>query len=215
MDPLGDRTGFGTCTIDFTEGSEVVRFREVPANARPRAHKDDLRFLAPGKALAYAMFLLKADVGACAARDIAFAAFMVAENEHLYRYLKSTSSVFSSQDVAQYLQNPEKFNPLLVSGDLLFYLSRIPDPPWSDIGDVHLHYAVEAKKFSFLPSGEAIKYAMLSVCRLVGYRMHCVPLSDPTADLLLAEELELGPGKFVVYDPAEPIVAARTTLSRG
>lgn len=209
------REGFGPCVIDFAPGSDILRFREVPEDQRPTGSGDAMWFIAPGKSNAYAMLLFNVDAGACKAKDIAFAASLIARNTHLYRYLKSRSSLFSSQDVAQYLQHPETCNPLLLSGDYLFYLSRTPDPPECDIEDMHLEYAVESKRFGFLPSGEAIKFAVLSVCKLVGYRMHCIPVSDPIADQLLVDEVALGPDQYVVYDPKQLAVAQGTTVSRG
>jgi len=196
------REGFGSCVIDFDDHSDTVHFREIPETQKPATVTDDLVFLANEKPRAYAMFLSGQD--SCSDKQIALAASLIARNHHLHRYLKSRGLVFSSQDIAQYLRDPEKNNPMVLSGNVIYYLSRPSGSISPDIEDMHLEYALAAKRFSFLPKGEALKFALLCVCRQTGFRLHCLSSEDPRADQLLDEET-LGPDEYVAFDPAQEI----------
>lgn len=193
------REGFGSCVIDFGDDSTIVHFREIPEEQKPATMMDDLLFLANAKARAYAMFLFDCD--SCSDSQHALAAALIAMNLHLHRYLKSRGVVFSSQDVALFLNDPDSFNPLVISGDTAYYLS-MTSSGHQDAEDLHLEYATALKRFSFLPSGEGLKFAVLSVCKQMGLRLHCLSVQDPRSDRLLDEDT-LGPNEYVAFDPSE------------
>jgi hypothetical protein len=198
------RNGFGTFVIDTYDADEAtVRLRETPPEQKPPTVKDEIGFLANGKAKAYAMFLTEADN--CASLTVALAGALIAANPYLHFYLKTAGQVFSSQDIALFLKDPEAFNPVVVTDSgVVYFLSATPQTSRSDLPDLHLDYQLACKKFAFLPAGEALKFALLSVCKGWGLRLHCLSSSDPRADKLLDEE-PLGPDECVVYDPSSPL----------
>jgi hypothetical protein len=193
------KQGFGSCIIDFDDHSTVVHFREIPADQKPAAMKDDLIFLGSGKAKAYAMFLFNAE--SFTGSQHALAAALIAMNPHLHYYLKSPGVVFSSQDIALFLKKPDFFNPLVMSGQTIYILSKTPLCVAHDLEELHLEFELARKRFNFLPSGEALKFAVLQVCKQTGLRLHCLPVQNPLADRLLDEE-PIGPDECVAYDPS-------------
>jgi hypothetical protein len=197
------KRGFGCCVVDSDDEETIVRFRETPEGQKPAATNDDTLFLANGKARAYAMIL--GDVERCTAAQHAVAAALIAMNPHLHYYLKARGLVFSSQDIALFLKDPDKFNPLVIAeSGPVYFLSKTALFGSYDPEDLHLEYALAAKRFNFLPSGEALKLAVLSVCKRMGLRLHCMPGQDPTAEKLLNEE-SLGPNECVSFDPSLPL----------
>jgi hypothetical protein len=193
--------GFGACSIDFDD-TAIVHFRELSQEEKPEALRDDLIFLANSKAKAYAMVLRGRDT--LTDQQYSTAAALVAMNSHLHFYLKSPGQIFSSQDIALFVKDPAFFNPLVIGTHAVYFLSKTSgyNPP--DLSDIHLEYALAVKRFSFLPSGEALKFALLSTCKMIGLRLHCLSVKDQRADNLLDEEA-LGPDEYVAYDPGQAI----------
>jgi hypothetical protein len=187
------RGGFGSCLIDSSDDPTIVHFREIPQEQKPPGMKDEIVFLANAKARAYAMILF--DVETCTASEHALASALIAMNPHLHYYLKSRGQVFSSQDIALFLENPRRFNPLVVTARTVYFLSKTSLFSGYDAEDLHLEYALALKRFSFLPSGEALKFALLWVCKQIGLRVHCAPVQDPMADKL---------SECVAFDPSQP-----------
>jgi hypothetical protein len=195
------REGFGASVIDFRDDSKIIHFREISTEQRPPSLADDQVFLANGKAKALAMALFDCDT--CTDQQHATAAALIAMNPYLYYFLKSRGEVFSSQDIALFLKDPESMNPLVISGETFFFISMTPVTRREDFDDLHLEFALAQKRFSFLPSGEALKFTVLSVCKQLGLRLHCASINDPSANKLLDDE-RLAPNECVVYEPEQP-----------
>ena len=193
------RSGLGACIIGSSNNATNVHFKAIPDESRPPFFKNDMVFLANGKARAYAMILWAGET--YSPLHYSMAAALIAMNPHLLYYLKSRGEVFSSQDISLFLKNPEFLNPLVVSVDICYFLSKTSPQPEYDPEDLPLDFELGLKRFAFLPYGEALKFAVLSVCKLAGLRLHCLSTEDPRADTLLEED-PLGPDEYVAFDPS-------------
>ena len=58
------------------------------------------------------------------------------------------------------------------------YLLTLDEPKRTDIDQVSLEYALACKTYGYLPDTQALKFAVLHVCREYGIKLYCPSFRD-------------------------------------
>ena len=139
----------------------------------------DILFLPSNVPMTYAQFLLGSPLSS---KRAAIVATLIARNKDLFHFLTSKGVVHSSQDILRFMrecaQNSQYRMSFVSSGDEIFILVRRPSTKLSDLERIPLEYAVAAKANGILGQNDALKFALLTVCKLWGIRLNCFPTRD-------------------------------------
>ena len=207
---------FPYIVVENQEGSQTVT--RIPEQFRLNAPvKQGVLYLQQNISQAYAQFLL----GNSPSEEVAaIAAALIAENPSLYYFFTSEGQVQSSQDLVMYMNLPQEEPTAVISADEVYITAKTPLTISERIDKIHLHYAVAKKKNNFLSQNDALKFALLAVCKVWKIRLSCISSRDEYAELtsnVHQEEIEqnlnkdfddytqynmliLQP-KYVIYDP--------------
>jgi hypothetical protein len=164
-----DRTRVLTTPLSMPDDPE-------PLSREMLGRGPELRYLRRDIARAYTEFL----VGSCRSSEhAAVVAAMIAKNRGLYYYWASFGAVPSSGDVLTYMRRERQTPTAVMAGNEVFGISQNPSTNYEDIDKIPLEYAVATKKFERLGKNDAIKLALLQVCKAWNLRLTCTSMDDP------------------------------------
>lgn len=170
----------------------------------------DILLLPSSVPMAYTQFLLGSSFSS---KRVAIVATLIARNRDLFYFLTSRGVVHSSQDILHFMrecaQNSYYRMSSVSSGDEIFTLVRRPVTKLSDLERIPLEYAVAVKANGILGQNDALKFALLTVCKQWGIRLNCSSTrdknstdekKDSTRDPIQAFE-----EGHVIYDPQRTV----------
>lgn len=144
-----------------------------------------LRFATPVK---YGLLYLQQDISRAYAQSllgkspveevVAVVTALIAANPSLYYFFTSEGSVHSSGDLVKHMDFYQKGLSELkissvVSADEIYITKITPLTVLDRIDKIHLHYALAKKKNNFLNENDALKFALLAVCKTWKISLSC------------------------------------------
>ncbi|MEM8610646.1 MAG: hypothetical protein AAGF93_01415 [Cyanobacteria bacterium P01_H01_bin.105] len=162
--------------------------RGVTSDDKPlveRQHKRGFIYLNPDMARAYGNFLLGKSVSA---ESTALVLGLIATNSSLYYFLNSHGLVLSLEDVvttmAQYPEMRQTYKQLetyscsALSSEESSMITVTQNTLVENIDSVALWYKIQVKKHKFLEKKDAIKFALLHICKRFMLELSCISVSD-------------------------------------
>ncbi|MCY7275908.1 MAG: hypothetical protein LH702_19760 [Phormidesmis sp. CAN_BIN44] len=101
---------------------------------------------------------------ASSAKTLALSAVLIAKNRSIYYYFLSQGLVHSSQDILTALKH-QMAESRVVSAEEVYSIRRMPYSRIESLDKIPLKYALSSKKHESLGEREAIKFALLEVCK--------------------------------------------------
>ena len=133
------------------------------------------KYLNQNLARCYADFLL----GFCKSSEhAALVAALIAKNRGAYYYWSSFGRVQSSQDVLLYLRIKQDGPTCVYSSNETYFISSHQSTKKESIETIPLEYAVAVKRYENLGENDAIKAALIHVCKLWNISLRCTSFRD-------------------------------------
>lgn len=197
------RKGYCALQFDFDKQHNKSRLGLIPKEIKFAAFGGhEVMYLQPHLSKAYMQFLL----GSCASSEcVAVIAALIATDRNLHYFLTSNGRVQSSQDVLEFMRYPGELGAWVGSGNEVFGLSTSPVTRFDNLEMIPLEYAVVAKKYEFLGTNDALKIALLTVCKLWRIRLHCISFMEKKNEQI-SDIFGVDDGQ-VIYDPQKNLGA--------
>ena len=129
-------------------------------------------------------------------KTIALASTLVAKNRSIYYYFLSRGLVHSSQDIVVALKY-EAAESQVVSAEEVYSIRRMPYTKAEDLDKLPLKYALSEKRHESLGKRDAIKFALLDICKQWKIQLLCGSNLDKTTSS--ASEVS------IIYDPEDTL----------
>ena len=136
-------------------------------------------YIQKGVSEAYANFLL----GHSSPKVTSICAGLIARNANLHRFFNSIGVVQSSQDILEYMKSSQEEPTAVVSSYEAFITAKVSETIYDDLDKIPLKYAVARKKNFSLGEINALKFALLKVCKLWNIRLSCMPIEADTGNV--------------------------------
>jgi hypothetical protein len=171
---LLSRSGFGA--IGMRADDLRMMLYRIPEKAKSNPLFRELWVLPVHSGRAWAEFT---SGGAVNSEQAALGLAEIAGRRHLYYFLSSIGQVQSPSDILYVLKSiPPGQQCGVVSDDDSYILVKTETTSTHGLSDLSLEYATAAKAFAYLGENQAIKFALLEVCRLYGLELYCLTSRD-------------------------------------
>jgi len=161
------------------------------------------RYIAHNVAKAYADILLGPGQSTDQAAVIAA---LIAKNVGAYYFWTSRGRVQSSQDLVYDLQNSEPKETIVFSAGEDYNLSYSTLTKHDNLNKIALEYAVTTKKYEHLGTNNAIKVALMQICKRWGIELFCTSLREDVDDgdkdlqfYKIVKDNKITRNRFLVY----------------
>ncbi|NEO13952.1 MULTISPECIES: hypothetical protein [unclassified Moorena] len=199
--------------ISYDQGEIPVTYL-VSEKVRLTARIDHgVIYLQKNMSKAYAQLLLGASPSS---ECVAVFAALIAKNKNLYYFLNSEGQVQSSKDLLEFMRNHEEGYPTaVIAGSEVFVTLKLPITEQGKIEKIPLKYAVAKKQYNFLGEDNALKFALLNVCKLWKIRLYCLSFHEKNGARLLNSDTNFLnpdtddffplPKRYVIYEPSKEL----------
>jgi hypothetical protein len=163
--------------------------------------EQSILYINKGIAKAYADFRLKSCVSP---KCVTIAAALIGESRDLHRYMNSHGLVQSGQDVLQHLRQSQHNSSfkwsIVISGSKretaeLFILANVPSTIFQDLHLIPSQYQHELTRYNLLAKHDALKFALLNVCKKWRMRLYCATMESKGKGPKIVQD------GYPIYDP--------------
>lgn len=200
--------GYISWMFNTDENSTNVLIEQIRGPEYADLRKNQPIFIADHISHTYARFFLESSPSYQQASVIAA---MIAKNRGAFFYWSSFGMVQSAQDIVSYLKTDQKTATSIISANEVYTTSKQETTKYDGIDKITLEYLITSKKYELLGNNDAIKAALVQVCKKWQIKLSCTSWredadeSDEDAFRDLSEEIEGATnGSYFVYPlPAE------------
>jgi hypothetical protein len=151
---------------------------------------NELMHLQPQISKYYANFLLE---DCHSVECAAVAATLIAKNRELYYYFTSNGLVHSSQDIVSFMRESIPGSIVFDTPSQDFYvISKTPETKIDKIDKIATKYAVAFKRHNKLGKRDALKFALLNVCKLWKIKLYCASQREDNVNKLRQDLVNKG-----------------------